>query len=51
VDGGCTTFLELGPGRVLTGLVRQIHPDAELATAESPEALREFAEAHPDFTA
>ena len=45
VDAGCTTFLELGPGRVLTGLVRQIHPDAELATADSVEKLEEFAQA------
>jgi [acyl-carrier-protein] S-malonyltransferase len=51
VDAGCTTFLELGPGRVLTGLVRQIHPDAELATADSREKLEEFAEANPSFVA
>lgn len=42
VGAGCTRFLELGPGRVLTGLVRQIHPDAELATADSVDRLREF---------
>ena len=45
VDAGCTRFLELGPGRVLTGLVRQIHPEAELATADSREKLQEFASA------
>jgi [acyl-carrier-protein] S-malonyltransferase len=32
---GCNTFLELGPGRVLTGLVRQIMPDVD-AMAASP---------------
>jgi [acyl-carrier-protein] S-malonyltransferase len=48
VDAGATTFLELGPGRVLTGLVRQIHPDAQLANADSREKLEEFAEAGAD---
>ena len=33
----------LGPGRVLTGLVRQINPDAELATADSYAALEAYA--------
>ena len=42
---GVQTFLELGPGRVLTGLVRQIDPDAEIANADSREALAAFAAA------
>jgi [acyl-carrier-protein] S-malonyltransferase len=42
---GCTRFLELGPGRVLGGLVRQINPDAELFAADSPEKLEQFAHA------
>jgi [acyl-carrier-protein] S-malonyltransferase len=46
---GCTTFLELGPGRVLSGLVRQIDSGLEAVSADSPSALREFAESHPDF--
>ncbi len=39
---GCDTFLELGPGRVLGGLIRQIDPDATLAAADSVEKLQEF---------
>jgi len=43
VGAGATTFLESGPGRVLGGLVRQIHPDANVFSADSPARLDEFA--------
>ena len=43
VAAGCTTFLELGSGRVLGGLVRQIHSGASTAAAESPEKIAAFA--------
>ena len=46
VDAGATTFLESGPGRVLGGLVRQIHPDADVFSADSPARLDEFAAEH-----
>ena len=36
---GATRMIELGPGRVLCGLVRQIDPDVATFNAESPEAL------------
>jgi [acyl-carrier-protein] S-malonyltransferase len=49
VSAGCTSVLELGPGRVLTGLVRQIDSGVELANADSPEQLQAFAEQHGDF--
>ena len=48
-DAGCTTFLELGPGRVLSGLVRQIDGELEAVSADSPAALAEFAEAHAGY--
>lgn len=36
---GVTTFVEIGAGKVLAGLVRRIAPDAEVMSAGSPEEL------------
>jgi [acyl-carrier-protein] S-malonyltransferase len=44
VDNGCDTFLELGSGRVLTGLVRQIDSEASTFAADSPKKLDKFIE-------
>jgi [acyl-carrier-protein] S-malonyltransferase len=40
---GVTACLEVGPGRVLAGLVRQIAPDVQTFSADSPGRLEEFA--------
>jgi [acyl-carrier-protein] S-malonyltransferase len=44
VDAGVTSFLELGSGRVLSGLVRQVEPEAETFAADSPKKLAKFLE-------
>jgi len=38
---GATAFVEVGPGRVLTGLVKRIVDDARTATVEDPDGLDE----------
>jgi [acyl-carrier-protein] S-malonyltransferase len=44
IGEGCRSFLELGPGRVLGGLVRQIDRGLEVAAAESISKLTAFAD-------
>ena len=36
VADGVTTFVEVGPGRVLTGLIKRIAPDVEVIPADDP---------------
>jgi [acyl-carrier-protein] S-malonyltransferase len=36
---GVTTFVEVGPGRVLTGLLKRIAPDAEVISADDPASI------------
>jgi [acyl-carrier-protein] S-malonyltransferase len=36
---GVTTYVEVGPGTVLGGLVKKIHPDARITSFASPDQL------------
>lgn len=36
---GATTFIEFGPGKVLSGLVKKILPGARIANVEDPDSL------------
>jgi [acyl-carrier-protein] S-malonyltransferase len=33
---GVTTFVEVGPGKVLSGLIKRIAPEAEILSADDP---------------
>ena len=42
-EGGVTRFVELGSGKVLTGMAKRIAPDAEALPLNTPEELEAFA--------
>ena len=43
--GGVTRFVEIGSGKVLTGMAKRIAPDAECLPLNTPEELEAFAKA------
>jgi len=47
-DAGVTRFVEVGPGRVLSGLIRRIAPDAEAVPLDDPNVPGGLAD--PDAT-
>ncbi len=51
IAAGCRHFLQLGPGAVLAGLVRQIAPGTDVATAESRDEIKAFVAARPHLLA
>ena len=42
-EGGVTRFVEIGSGKVLTGMAKRIAPDAEALPLNTPEELEAFA--------
>ena len=42
-EGGVTRFAELGAGKVLTGMIKRIAPDAEGLALNAPADLEAFA--------
>lgn len=42
VEMGCTTFIEVGPKRALTGMMRELAPNAKATAVGSPESVLEF---------
>ncbi len=45
LDHGVTRFIEIGPGKVLSGLIRQMDRDCEILNVENPETLEQAAAA------
>ena len=42
IENGITSFVELGAGKVLTGLNKRIDKDVQSISVESPDAIEEF---------
>ena len=46
ISMGVRRFVEVGPGNVLTGLIKRIDPSVELANVSDVESIERFANAH-----
>jgi len=46
VDAGCDTFIEIGPKRALTGMMRELAPGRTSSAAGTPQAVEELALDH-----
>ncbi|TMB47584.1 MAG: ACP S-malonyltransferase [Chloroflexi bacterium] len=45
VEMGCDTFIEVGPKRALTGMMRELAPNARAAAIGNPETVAQFSPA------
>jgi len=41
LQNGVSTFIEIGPGQVLSGLIRRISSEAQVINMSDPESIRE----------